>query len=129
MCIFNRPELHLYIFDSPLDQGWEFLQKADDFADKLAITAEHSDFSACTGMKEWLTLKEFTKDLRAAKEEFIRSPYIGEIDNYYGVRLLWFPVKDCLGYAFLTKTSNNGTTAIATKFRLDEWSKFFSESF
>ena len=119
----NLKKLLLYIFDSPLDEGWEFLPKADAIANQLAIEVEHDN----SGMQNWLTLEEFTKNLRRAKQLFLESSWgFDDIDRYYSVRVLWFPSDNGeLEYAFLTKTSNNGTTAIATTLDLDKWRNCF----
>lgn len=105
-----------YYYDCtcPLDYGWEFLPTADDFADKLFRMENDDPFC------EWRLFEQFTQDLRAAKNLLNEMGFDYE---YYGIRLLWFPRHESLEYAFLTKTSDNGTTAIISRFDLDKWGK------
>ena len=113
-CIGFAEGFYYYDCTCPLDDGWEFLPTADDFADKLFRMENDDPFC------EWRLFEQFTQDLRAAKNLLNKMGFDHE---YYGIRLLWFPLHESLEYAFLTKTSDNGTTVIISKFDLDKWGK------
>lgn len=108
--------MFFYSLSRPLDMGWEFLQRANDFADKLAVEAEHDRLVG------WLTQEGFVETHQKAKKFWQKQTGNTSEPNFC---LLWFPSDNgCLCPVFITKDCEcNGMTSVVSLVNLKEWVK------